>query len=91
MSNKWWGRGRGRAGDFDISNKQGEGLGKVEIEVFLTKWEKNGETNKWWMLIWHTRVGFSVQNQTGKLRCNFVERFICLEPIFIPNLFYFFY
>ena len=39
-------RGRGRAGNFDISNKQGEGLGKVEIKVFLTKWGKNGETNK---------------------------------------------
>ena len=40
------GGGRVRAGSFDISNKQGEWLGKVEIEVFLTKCGKNGETNK---------------------------------------------
>ena len=38
MSHKW--SERGRVGDFDISNKQGEELGKVEIELFLTKWEK---------------------------------------------------
>ena len=34
------GRERRRVGNFDISNKQGEGLRKVEIEVFLTKWGK---------------------------------------------------
>ena len=46
MSNKWWGRGKGKNGNFDMSNKQGEGLGEVKIEVFRTKWAKNRETNK---------------------------------------------
>ena len=34
------GEGKGRGRNFDISNKQGWGLGKTEIEVFLKKWEK---------------------------------------------------
>ena len=32
----------GRGWDFDISNKQGGGLGKIEIEVFPMKWGKSG-------------------------------------------------
>ena len=89
MSNKWWGRGRGRGGgwDFDIFNKQGGGLVKVEIEVFLTKWGTNAESNKWWIFIKHSIVGFSVQNRIGQIRRNFVEILICLKPILMPNLF----
>ena len=68
-----------------ISNKQGGGLEKIEIEVFLTKFGKMEKLTS------DEEVGFSVQNRTEQFRSNFLEVFICLEPMFIPNLFYFSY
>ena len=34
---------RGKDWNFDISNKQGGGHGKIETEVFLTNWGKMGK------------------------------------------------
>ena len=51
----WWRRrGKGRDWNFDISSKQGGGLVKIEIQEFLMKCWKNGESNKWW-IIFRTR------------------------------------
>ena len=62
--------------------------GLEKIESISYEMGKNGENNKWWMFIQHSRVGFSVQNRIGQIRRNFVEAFFSWNQYSFPIYFY---